>query len=272
MKAANLKKQLPISWAEQSWAQPIGQAFQKFRHSPGSSDRIASGLKPIHCMSRLFSKTPMKDSMQLRHRRGFTLIELLVVIAIIAILAGLLIPAVIAAKGKAKITKAKTEMEGLVTAIKAYETEYSRMPADKAGEQFSVANPASPDLTYGLPVVSGSYGTNNLIMAIIMDLDASVNAGHSRNPRKHVFYTAKDAGTVNGPGLGADGVFRDPWGNPYIITVDMNDDNVCKDYYYGNLPAPRTEIPKVDVMVWSLGPDGQYGDAGKDKDNIRSWK
>ena len=141
MKTGTIKKRVPISWFEQTWAQPIVKAFQKIRRSPTASSRLSSGLKPMHPASRLFSKALMKNSMPLRHQRGFTLIEMLVVIAIIAILAGLLIPAVIAAKNRAKVMKAKTEIEGLATAIKAYENEYSRMPADKAAEQIPWQTP-----------------------------------------------------------------------------------------------------------------------------------
>jgi prepilin-type N-terminal cleavage/methylation domain-containing protein len=57
--------------------------------------------------------------------RGFTLIELLVVIAIIAILAALLLPALAAAKRKAKLSQCTSNYHQIYSACYIYATDYS---------------------------------------------------------------------------------------------------------------------------------------------------
>ena len=80
-------------------------------------------------------------------RHGFTLIELLVVIAIIAILAGMLLPALSGATKTAKKKKALVDISNLTSAIAAYQAAYGRLPASQATR--GAVTPDYPDFTYG---------------------------------------------------------------------------------------------------------------------------
>ena len=64
----------------------------------------------------------------MKKKNAFTLVELLIVISIIAVMAGLLMPAIAGARNKAKRSTSKTFMVQLAGAIDQFKTEYGFYP------------------------------------------------------------------------------------------------------------------------------------------------
>jgi len=233
---------------------------------------------------------------------AFTLVELLTVIAIIGILAAMLLTVFSSAVNSTKKARARMEMSDIVTAIQGYDSAYARFPVSPA--VLNMAAAAKSDFTYGGSLLAayatdigpGNYTNNNSeVIAILMDLAAypdgtpTVNTNHLRNPQRTAFLNSHMSGDTNSPGVGTDYVYRDPWGNPYVITLDLDYDESCEDAFYksptvsagglnGLLLQPDGNYAyRGKVMVWSAGPNKTIdpGDPATDHenhDNVLSWK
>lgn len=247
------------------------------------------------------------------HSRAMTRVELVVVMAVSAILVVLLLPAFRGGRRDpgASISRVKMEMVALAMAIYQYQTAYGRFPVSSnatGSSDFTFGTYGTSDEALGITNASGYEANNSEVIAMLMDFDKfpngqnTVNVDHVGNTNKIAFLAAKMTSSTNSPGVGPDYVYRDPWGHPYIITIDLNGDNKCRDAFYRltsvsetasalgshaylTRPSPPPyssddardsfEVPGA-VIVWSLGPDGkadksQKASEGVNKDNITSW-
>ncbi len=120
---------------------------------------------------------PGQPAFAKRPDAAFTLIELLVVIAIIAILAGMLLPALSKAKAKADDAYCLNSNKQIGTAIILYTGDYGeKYPlAINWGKNWGLGNNQSPGSTMWLPELVQPYlGTNREIQTVAGDLKKGI--------------------------------------------------------------------------------------------------
>ena len=321
------KCSLSVEWHDCSWCPSINlRSGIETRNGAATKPLPAPSLLPHPVRRKNLFKPIMKKignrKSEIGNSPAFTLVELLTVIAIIGILAGMLLPVLSKAKDAAKKAQAKTEMADIVNAIQAYDQDYSRYPIT-AAEQSSagtndftcgyVPTPQS-GIAWAAASTPGWTGWNSNVVAILMDMTTypngspTANANHQKNPKQVKYLNAKLSGynPANGGqplgGVDTTYVYRDPWGNPYVITMNTsyNEAGTSDIFYclrtvsqngvnsqtgYNGLFNP-VDVPNGNgnhflyhgkVMVWSAGPNRKVDptDPSNDrenKDNVLSWQ
>lgn len=86
--------------------------------------------------------TPGKSTLGRQTQRGFTLIEIMVVVVIIAMLAGVIVSNLAGRTDQARVSVAKTDMEGLANALDTYKLDNFNYPSTEQGLKALIEQPS----------------------------------------------------------------------------------------------------------------------------------
>ncbi len=90
----------------------------------------------------------MKNQRISRGAGAFTLIELLIVVAIIAILAAIAVPNFLEAQVRSKVSRTKSDMRSVATALEAYRVDANRYPPDAGSQPLNIYTCYLPRLAH----------------------------------------------------------------------------------------------------------------------------
>lgn len=228
----------------------------------------------------------------MRQKQTFTLVELLVVIGIIAILAGLVIPAVIRAQQQGRITQAKSDMANILLALKGVESTYNKMVAPESGSTTTYSfdgedvSKGSGKFSNCITLGGGNDTDVDAYDCFIAELSVPNKVSTPNiNKRKIKFLdpSPKFDPTIENYKANTDEaakenrkhLWRDPWGNRYVIIINTQ----LKDEIPN--PADTNKSLATKAIVYSYGPNGKddgaknilydVGSPTSTCDDIASW-
>ena len=208
------------------------------------------------------------------HAAAFTLIELLTVIAIIAVLMGLLFPAISGAKEQARRADAKSSILNIVNACKMYETDYGKFPPVSQAQVGKVDTSDSNNgfYSYGDTGKGKCAAPNNYLFDILRAIpNTTSNNAHAMNKRQQKYIETKLATDYKNPRngftdgsnfTGVKGQYMDPWGAQYCIVLDATGSGTLSvGRFYSDLSDP-INLLRVSAAGFSMGKDNNLGGKG----------
>jgi prepilin-type N-terminal cleavage/methylation domain-containing protein/prepilin-type processing-associated H-X9-DG protein len=194
----------------------------------------------------------------MRRKQAFTLIELLVVIAIIAILAGLLLPALSKAKQKAVAIKCVSNLRQIGLGLTLYAGDNGELYPQSGGSiEWNVAVPSSPSNSWMQQIFSLVLNTNVYRCPANQSFPAESQSGFNYfNGARAAFIATGKAAAVNGNQI--------KFASAYVLSGDTLWDTPAgvldadKDDYSQNcVGGPINSVLVSRWMEWRVHNNGQ---------------